>query len=233
MKIRWEDYLIAIKREDPLDYYTEIYGSRNIAQLAVIIESKKEIENDLDERYRVITNIDDMVFGQFISAEKAITAKEEKIIGMELLSYAIIRPLQDIEFDNTDTEKEIKLIKSIRDEDAFVILNELQKYAGLRKRYVHGKYNGVFYKIYNGEDDDDDDDPTEEDLTAEVKFSNEWYWYVIMRSLALEDMDRYEQILMTKMSEIAPELAFRRQRDIIEDARRRRQEQINNAQSRR
>ena len=231
MRTTWKQYLESVAYEDPIEYFKEQYdGSEKIARLAVILAGLPS-DADLSERYNIITNIDEIPFGQFIACERAVSMGLPMQEALKILAQNVLRPKSDEEFDNTDPIKEQKHLDMLDEEAAADITSVLNKFSSLRKNYVHRTYNGVFYKEYQepSEDEEEDDTPP----TAEERYAKNWYWYVIMREIANQDIFRYEQVLMLPMSVITPELAYRRHTQRMEEIERKRNEQLNRIKNRR
>ena len=58
----------------------------------------------------------------------------------------------------------------------------------------------------------------EESSTDESLFSQQWYWYSVVRMLANEDITKYDDIYMLKMSIVMPEMSYLAQKNKIESA---------------
>lgn len=220
--ITFEHYLNGLSRGDVEEFFYE-----TIEDSAGAITSSNMIAAliKVNTLYTVVDDINDMIFGQFVAAERAISSGVNDAEALKALALTVIRPLGDEEFDNEDEEKELEHRQSILNESYAVISKELARYAELRKEYVHGTFNGVFYRI-----NDDSDEEYEEDVsdnTAEENFVNNWYWYSIQKKLAGDDIFKFDDVLMLKMGVVAPALAYDRQLSMIEEARRKREEQIN------
>lgn len=220
--LTWKEYLGAMASTDVLAYYTKLYGNYAKAAAIVNYNMNERAVVGIDNHFSLIRDINKIVFGQFISAERALTSGLPNHIALDLLAKAVIRPKGDKVFDNTDENKESLLESMIYYSEASEILSEIEKYTELRNDFINVKYNGVFYlpnreKIAEQESEEQDVPTAQE--TAEKNFEKQWYWYSIVRSLANEDISRYEEILMTEMGVIAPELAYKRHKQIIEEAR--------------
>ena len=74
-------------------------------------------------------------------------------------------------------------------------------------------------KDYNEEEEEE-----KKELVGEDLFYNQWYWYNIVRTLAQEDIRRYEEIYMMKMNIILPEMSFLAQKSKIEKMNQRKME---------
>ena len=69
-----------------------------------------------------------------------------------------------------------------------------------------------------------EEEQTEEERTSEMLFSQQWYWYSIVRMLANEDITKYDEIYMLPMSTVLPEMSYLAQRNKIESAKQRQQQ---------
>jgi hypothetical protein len=224
----WKDYIGASKSENTLEYYKKLYGSVDGASKVIEYHLREKEVSSLEGLYGTVEAIDDMVFGQFIIAERALASGLEPYEALSALAVAVVRPIDDKEYDNTDRAKELQHADDLREHDAAEILKAIEEYTVIRDVFIKDTYKGVFY-IENEETEDDEviDKETEsEPKTMEEHFSNNWYWYNIVRVLANEVIWEYERIYMTPMSQIAPEMAFRRHKDIVEEIQRKRNEML-------
>ncbi len=236
-ELTFETYLKAssLGDEDKInEFYKELWGETYAVLLTYHLKTKKP--EDLSNTFTIISDINDMVFGQFIGVEKALGSNLSNEQAIENLAYILLRPISDVEFDNTDKEKEALNIRNILSSDARSVLQILNTFSKHRDVYIKDTYKGVFYQIVEKTDDPEEEEDILED-SSESKFTNNWYWYAIARALAedgivfpkREGMSGIECVLMTKMSDIAPELAYKRHRQIIEDARERKRQVLNNS----
>lgn len=225
LKTSWSDYLEMTSYKNKGKYFTDKYGDNNKAKLAQLLTFVGSESDELAKEYTVYENIDDMVFGQFIACENALTKGLDMHIVLELIAISVIRPASDEVFDNTDREKEVAHVSDLRKEDSTAVLNIVNDYIRARNYYVNHKYNGVFYKL-KSDDDEEEVDLDEDEKSSEEKFADNWYWYAMIRSLTNEDILRLEDVLMLEMSTIAPELSYKRQKYMIDEARRKREEAI-------
>lgn len=225
--ITWGDYLAGMQREDPFDHYDTLFdGKRQLAQMALVLTFKKANDETLDDRYKVFKDINGIVLGQFIACERAMTQELKDYQLLQTIANTVIRPITDEEFDNEDLDKEVAHQEALLEENAGLVLREVNRYAGLRKEFVHTTYNGVFYEPYEEESTDEPEEEGDEYTDVESNFTKDWYWYVIMRELAGEDIFKYDDVLMLKMSTVAPELAYKRQKQLIDNSRRKKEEAI-------
>ena len=79
----------------------------------------------------------------------------------------------------------------------------------------------MFYEVEDEEDEDEVSTP------IDSSFNQQWYWYSIVRSLAQEDIRRYEEIYMLKMNTVLPEMSYLAQRNKVEGAKQRASAAIN------
>ena len=86
-------------------------------------------------------------------------------------------------------------------------------------------FAGVFYSI---PDEDELDDPDSFSTPApDELFNQQWYWYSMVRMLAQEDIRRYDEIYMLKMSVVLPEMSYLAQKNKIDSANARQQAALN------
>ncbi len=166
-------------------------------------------------------SVEQLVLGQFIMIEQIITGKTttaDHLVDFEILKL-IIRPDHHNEFDNSDIDVEKKNSEMILDMDvreAYWILN---KFIDNRERILFNDFAGVFYE----KPEDDSEDDNLEEITANEKFGQQWYWYNIVRMLSGEDIHKYEQTYMLPMNIVLPEMSFLAQKNKIESAKQRQQ----------
>jgi hypothetical protein len=166
-------------------------------------------------------SVQQLVLGQFIMIEQIITGKtttSDHLVDFEILKL-IIRPSHHNEFDNSDLEEEKKNSEMILDMDvreAYWILN---KFIDNREKILFNDFAGVFYE----KPEDDLEEENLEEITANEKFGQQWYWYNIVRMLSGEDIHKYEQTYMLPMNIVLPEMSFLAQKNKIESAKQRQQ----------
>jgi len=228
VNLLWRDYIKAIESGDAMSYYSTIYGSEEIALVVVDYWMNQYKPLGLDGMFNLVESINTMPFGQFIAGETALTSGFDKHKALEILSLTVLRPIEDVEFDNTDRVKEARHVEDVMNTQAAEVLNEIEKYVGIRDTFVNNTYAGVFYQIQNEvvEEEEDKSEYTADD-TMEEQFSKQWYWYAIIRTLANEVMWDYERVMMTPMNIVAPELAYKRHRQIVEEIREKRRNILN------
>jgi hypothetical protein len=156
----------------------------------------------LYERYNVFTDILKMSLTQFILLEYAIKADfdESKIASI------CIRPKDEVEFDNTDQEREEEHLTKLYEEDASVIQMVTKSLMHNREYVLFTKFDGVIYSKVEPSEDEEDDEPEAPDT-----FNERWFWYSIVRALANEDLQKFDFVYSMKMSDVLVELAYRTQ----------------------
>ena len=156
----------------------------------------------LYERYNVFTDILKMSLTQFILLEYAIKADfdEAKIASI------CVRPKDELEFDNTDQEREEEHLTNLYEEDASVMQMITKSLMHNREYVLFTKFDGVIYNKIEPSDDEEDDEPEAPDT-----FNERWFWYSIVRALANEDLQKFDFVYSMKMSDVLVELAYRTQ----------------------
>jgi hypothetical protein len=201
--------------------------SRNIANTYPIDETKPPSKK-IFEDFNVTLRVEDAVLGQFIMLEQIITGKtqfnDENQRDLEFAKL-ILRPKNHIEFDNEVEEDEIENQEKILASSVQDVYSVINTYLENRDFVLFKQFAGVFYEIDDEEEDEDEN--KKEDKTNENLFHSQWYWYAMVRMLAKEDITRYNEIYMLKMSVVLPEMSYIAQRDKIENAERRRQAAMN------
>lgn len=157
--------------------------------------------SSIAERYNVFTDILKMSLTQFILLEYAIKD------GFDEASIAkiIIRPKDEVEFDNTDQDKEEALISSIYEEDAMAVGYIIRSMMQNRDYVLFTKFEGVIYNKIEPIEGEDEEEESEEPDT----FNERWFWYSIVRALANEDLTKFQFVYDMKMSDVLVELAYR------------------------
>lgn len=172
--------------------------------------------------FNVYTKVFDLVLGQFIMIEQIFTGRagvQNNLIDYNILKL-ILRPKQDVLFDNTNFEKEQENDKKILAMDVVDAISILSDFIEDRNRVLFQEFKGVFYDP-DAEKEDADEEVDEEFKKAndfEYKFKEQWYWYNIVRNLAKEDVLRYDKIYMLKMEAVLPELSFLIQKSKLDKA---------------
>ena len=185
------------------------------------INMKGDISEATKKKFNIYTDIMGLVLGQFIMLEQIITGKTKYATDAEndlAIAQLILRPKHHNDFDNENTEDEAVNDEAILNTPVEDIYRILTKFLDNREFVLFKQFSGVFYEI------PDEDEEVEEEkgtATAEQLFSQQWYWYSMVRMLAQEDITRYSEIYMLKMSTVMPEMSFIAQRSKIESARQR------------
>ena len=203
------DYLDTLSVSEKLEYIRSV-------------ENTYPVDSNL-KKPSILTNvslsIEQLVLGQFIMIEQIITGKTstaDYLVDFEILKL-IIRPSVHKEFDNSDIDLERKNESDILDMDvreAYWILNT---FINNREKILFNDFSGVFYE--KPEEISEDEDI--EEVTANEKFGQQWYWYNIVRMLSGEDIHKYEQTYMLPMNVVLPEMSFLAQKNKIESAKQR------------
>ena len=174
---------------------------------------------------KIYTSIESLVLGQFIMLEQIITGKTklaDHLIDLEIAKL-IIRPIEHNVFDNENSIVEKQNEQEILDCDVLEVYWILEKFIEARDKTLFKDFSGVFY---DPKDEEEEEDEIEQENTSEMLFSQQWYWYSIVRMLAKEDVTRYGDIYMLPMSTVLPEMSFLAQRNKIESANQRQQEAL-------
>lgn len=223
-ELAFKHYLAAMESENPMEYYFNLFGDEETASIMVTYHLKTKSVYGLKNDFKTIDNIDDMTFGQFISAEVILTSGDNSIDNIKKLASIIIRPLKEVIFSNDNEEDEIKLNNLILNYDAREIMEYIEKYKRLRNDYIKKKYRGVFYMVNRDDKELTEDEVSGKDVDKD-EFIKQWYWYAITRRLAEEDIvilqdksvSKFENALNTKMSIVAPDIAYNRHKQILEE----------------
>ena len=185
------------------------------------INMKGDISEATKKKFNVYTDIMGLVLGQFIMLEQIITGKTKYATDAEndlAIAQLILRPKHHNDFDNENTEDEAVNDEAILNTPVEDIYRILTKFLDNREFVLFKQFSGVFYEI---PDEDEEAEEEKGTATAEQLFSQQWYWYSMVRMLAQEDITRYSEIYMLKMSTVMPEMSFIAQRSKIESARQR------------
>ena len=175
---------------------------------------------------KIYTSIESLVLGQFLMLEQIITGKTklaDHLIDLEIAKL-IIRPIEHNVFDNENSIVEKQNEQEILDCDVLEVYWILEKFIEARDKTLFKDFSGVFYDPKDEEEEEEDE--IEQENTSEMLFSQQWYWYSIVRMLAKEDVTRYGDIYMLPMSTVLPEMSFLAQRNKIESANQRQQEAL-------
>lgn len=177
----------------------------------------------INKRFNYTTEVMDMVLGQFIMTEQIITGKTKYETDAEndlALAELILRPKHHQEFDNSDTKVEIKNKEDILNSDVIEIYSVIYKYLDIRESVLFKQFAGVFYESPDNDEETEGEEEQSENSSEDL-FQQQWFWYSVVRMLANEDITRYEEIYMLKMSTVMPEMSFLAQKNKIDSARQR------------
>ena len=173
---------------------------------------------------RIYYGVEEMVFGQFIMVEQILTGKagiNNHTADLELAKL-LIRPAEDLIFDNEDGHKEIANEEDILSYDLREVYYVLNRFVNRRNKTMFQDYSGVFYDPK--EESEDDDEGTVPDEGPNVH--QQWYYYSLVRMLANEDITKYNEIYMLPMKEVLPEMSYLSQKRKIEEAEQRKQQAL-------
>ena len=175
----------------------------------------------MSEKYNLYTNILSMKLGQFIMLESQIRSKNTRD---EIIASLVIRPKDEMEYDNEDHEKEERILSEIMEEQLLDVHSVISTMMLNREYILFTKFSGV---IYNRVEKDEEEEDLEEENDGKIgddEFNSQWFWYRIVRDLAQEDIRRFNDIYDLRMSVVTVELAFLAQKSILENARMRAEE---------
>ena len=190
------------------------------------LKTLKLDELSLNEKFKYTTQVMDMVLGQFIMTEQIITGKTNYETDAEndlALAQLILRPPHHNEFDNENIKDEEENKNKILDCDVTEVYSVLQKYLNVRELVLFKQFAGVFYEVPD-EEEEGEEDNSEETKSGEQLFQQQWYWYSMVRLLAKEDVTKYEEIYMLRMSTVMPEMSYLAQKNKIDSANQRQKE---------
>ncbi len=186
------------------------------------IKDTMEVTKYLKDRFKCYDNVNDMVLGQFIMIEQIITGKVKFVndIDMDLaIAKLLLRPISHDVFDNDNPAVEAQNEKIILECPVQDIYSLMTKFIKDREFVLFKQFSGVFYDPINEQEEDEDHMPVSPG--ADMAFNQQWYWYSIVRMLAQEDIRKYDEIYMLKMSVVLPEMSYLSQKNKIESAQRR------------
>ena len=207
------DFIQEMKPLEILDYLRDSENTYPI---------KENIKKPNTDK-KLYTDIHSLALGQFIMLEQIITGKTklaDHLVDLEIAKL-IIRPSHHDVFDNQDPNEEVKNQKDILKMDVLEVYWVLEVFIQNRNKTLFKDFSGVFYDV---NDDEEEEEQTEEERTSEMLFSQQWYWYSIVRMLANEDITKYDEIYMLPMSTVLPEMSYLAQRNKIESAKQRQQQ---------
>jgi len=191
------------------------------------LQDSDEITEEISSEFECSEKVFDLVLGQFIMIEQILTGKFKFVTEMhqdlELLTY-VLRPKGELEFDNSDPKKEQQHRENILNTPVQDLYSAINRFLKNRELILFKKFSGVFYST----SDDTDENPDEFSTpTPDELFNQQWYWYSMVRMLAQEDIRRYDEIYMTRMSVVLPEMSYLAQKNKIDAANQRQQAALN------
>ena len=207
-----QDFIEAMNPLDRLDF---IRCSNETYPIKENIKSPDSIAYSKKIHY----NVKDLVLGQFIMLEQIITGKTrlaDHKVDLEIAKL-IIRPAHHSVFDNESIIDEQDNEMDILSYDVREVYYILDNFIENRNTTLFKEFAGVFYDAV----DEDEEEQEQEEKTSDMLFSQQWYWYSIVRMLGNEDITKYEEIYMLPMSTVLPEMSYLAQRRKIESARER------------
>jgi len=206
MKFGLKLKMVEAIREDRLEKFLK---EISILERLDVIDAAEAVEegsfravdaSSIADRYNVYTDILKMSLTQFILLEHAIKNEFDE----SGIASIIIRPKDEVEFDNTDQEKEEQLITSIYEEDAIAVSYIIKSMMQNRDYILFTKFEGVIYNKIEPIEGEEEEEPDEPDT-----FNERWFWYSIVRALANEDLTKFQFVYDMKMSDVLVELAYR------------------------
>ena len=177
---------------------------------------------EMAQSYNLYTNILSMKLGQFIMLESQLRSKDPRD---EIIASLIIRPKDELEYDNEDPEREERILNQIYEEQLLDVHSVIVSMMLNRDYTLFTKFSGVIYNKVEPSEEEPDDEPQNDDgKIGDEEFNSQWFWYRIVRELAQGDIRRFNDIYDLKMSVVMVELAFLAQKSILENARMRAEE---------
>lgn len=189
------------------------------------IKQSRDVSKYIIDTFTCTLSVESAVLGQFIMLEQIVTGKTKfKDENERDLTFAklILRPKHHKEFDNEDIEEEKRNEEMILASPVQDVYNAINIYLDNRDFVLFKQFSGVFYEV--PDDDEEEEEEILNEKTSEQLFSQQWYWYSIVRKLANEDITKYNEIYMLDMATVLPEMSYLAQRDKIEGAENRRQQ---------
>ena len=215
-----------------LEYLGRLEPAKKISVMRDIAEVYP-LKNPLNTHFKALDDfrcyfkVDELVLGQFIMIEQIITGKTQYATDAEndlALAQLLMRPKHHEVFDNEDPALEQKNKEEILNTDVREVYTVLQKFLDHREFVLFKQFKGVFYEVPDENEEEDDQEGSEK--TGEALFQQQWYWYSMVRMLAKEDITKYDEIYMLKMSTVMPEMSYLAQKNKIEAARHRQEQAL-------
>ena len=149
----WKDYIQGYNNLQ--EYMKKMYGERG---KYMIQSMETHIPIPLNDKFIIVEDVYDMIFGQFIMAERALTSGGGYNESLYSLANSILRPIGDVVFDNTDSKKELAHVEAIMQEKAKDVLTECINFSEKRNKFVKEDFKGVFYKAEDDESEEEDEE---------------------------------------------------------------------------
>ena len=168
------------------------------------------------QKHNLYINIMDMSLGQFIMLENEIRAESSRD---DVISSLIIRPKEEKSYDNEDYKREDEILELLLDEDIRDVHSVISSMMLNRELILFGKFSGVLYSRVEVSEEDEEEEEVKGNGIDEEAFGKQWFWYSIVRTLAQDNIMRFNDIYELKMSVVMVELSFLSQKSILENAR--------------
>jgi hypothetical protein len=211
------EYIRLLSPED------KVSVSRSISDTYPLDMSWNE-DYKIHNSFNTYTDPMELVLGQFIMVEQIITGKTKFETEAEndlALAKLLIRPRTQQVFDNENPAEEQSNEHKILNTPVQEVYSVLSRFLDKREFVLFKQFAGVFYET---PEEDVEEGAENSDPTGESLFAQQWYWYSMVRLLAKEDITKYDDIYMLKMSTVMPEMSFLAQKRKIESANQRQQQ---------
>ena len=138
----------------------------------------------------------------------------------EIIAALIIRPKDELEYDNEDPEREERILNQVYEEQLLDVHSVIGSMMLNRDYTLFTKFSGVIYNKVEPSEEEAEDEPQNNDgKIGNEEFNSQWFWYRIVRELAQGDIRRFNDIYDLRMSVVMVELSFLAQKSILENAR--------------
>lgn len=190
--------------------------------------------NSTDEvkGYKRYEKVLDLTFGQFLSIETMLSSATDFKSKMLHILSCILRPKDEVIFDNEDAVREDEHNKRLLQEPFYKLIAPLNNFLEDRDTFHFESFKDVFYDSDSGKEAVGDDEQ-EDEAPKDYSFERKWYWVQILDMLSGEDAHKWDDSLNMKMSTAAPFIAYRVSKAKKEWAEANRRDQEMKARSRR
>lgn len=206
--MKFKEYLQAIASGDVEKYIISRFEKRSKLDKMVAGIAMKKLTSgkQAPKAFHLETNINNLVFGQFIMIETALTIETDAANKLFKVAYNILRPIEHEVFDNEDILAEKQHREAVLDSEASEVLFALNEFMKARDEFLNVRHAGVFYKLPSTDEDEEE----EEEDKHEVKNvdNDNMYWYSLVRVLSNKDVHKYSDTYMLPMSTVAPEISY-------------------------